>query len=41
MIHILHMLERRYPDRAGTIARTVLLASVGALLAGIGLLMAG
>jgi hypothetical protein len=39
MLHIVHMLERRYPARAGTITRTLLLASASGLLAGAGLLL--
>lgn len=39
MLHIVHMIQRRYPERAGTITRTMLFASGAALLAGIGLLV--
>jgi hypothetical protein len=41
MLHVVHMIRRRLPDRAPTITRTLVLASAGALLAGIGLLMLG
>lgn len=41
MLHIVHMLQRRHPDRAGTIMRTALFASASALVAGAGLLMLG
>lgn len=40
MLHIVHMLERRYPDRARTLTRTLVLASGSALVAGIGMLVA-
>ena len=39
MLHIVKMIERRYPDRAGTITRTLAFASASALLAGVGLLI--
>lgn len=39
MIHVVRMIQRRYPDRAGTVTRTLLVASGSALLAGIGLLI--
>jgi len=41
MLHVVKMIRRRYPDRAGTITRTLVLASGSALLAGIGMLIAG
>lgn len=41
MLHVVHMIRRRYPDRAGSITRSLVLASGSALLAGIGLLMLG
>lgn len=40
MIHVIRMIERRHPGRAGTITHTLLLASASALLAGLGLLIA-
>jgi hypothetical protein len=39
MLHVVKMIERRYPEHAGTITRTLLLASGSALLAGIGMLI--
>lgn len=41
MLHVVRMIQRRYPDRAGTVMRTAVLASGSALLAGLGLLMLG
>lgn len=41
MLHVVHMIQRRYPDRARMITRSLVLASASALLAGIGLLMLG
>lgn len=40
MLHVVKMIERRYPERAGTITRTMLIASGTGLLAGIGMLIA-
>lgn len=40
MLHVVKMIERRYPERAGTITRTLLIASGSALLAGVGILIA-
>lgn len=39
MLHVVRMIQRRYPQRAHTVMRTTLLASGSALLAGLGLLM--
>lgn len=39
MMHVVMMMERRFPNRAGTISRTLGFAS--ALLLGLGLLIAG
>jgi hypothetical protein len=41
MLHVVHMIQRRYPQRAGSITRTLVVASGSALVAGIGLLMLG
>jgi hypothetical protein len=40
MLHVVKMIQRRHPARAGTIMRTFVVASGSALLAGIGLLIA-
>lgn len=40
MLHIVHMLERRHPARAGAIRFSLVFASASALLAGIGMLIA-
>jgi hypothetical protein len=40
MLHVVKMIQRRHPERAGTIMRASVLASASALLAGIGLLIA-
>ncbi len=39
MLHVVHMIERRYPERAGGITRALWLASGSALLAGVGVLL--
>jgi hypothetical protein len=39
MMHVVMMMERRFPERAGTIRRTLGFGS--ALLIGVGLLIAG
>lgn len=39
MLHVIKMIDRRYPERAGSITRTLVIASGSALLAGIGLLL--
>lgn len=39
MLHVVHMIQRRYPDRAAGITRAMLLASGSTLLAGMGLLL--
>lgn len=41
MIHVIHMIRRRYSDRAGTITRILFLTSGSMLLAGVGLLVLG
>jgi hypothetical protein len=40
MIHVVKMIQRRYPERAGSITRTLLIASGSAVLLGVGMLMA-
>jgi hypothetical protein len=40
MLHIVHMIERRHPEKAGTITRALVLASASGLLIGLGLLVA-
>lgn len=40
MLHVVKMIQRRYPERSGGILRTAVIASGSALLAGIGLLIA-
>lgn len=39
MLHVVHMIRRRYPHRASTITRSLVLASASALLVGAGLLI--
>lgn len=39
VLHIVHMIQRRYPDRAPGVTRALLLASGSALLVGLGLLL--
>lgn len=41
MLHVVKMLQRHYPERAGTIMHTAVIASASALLAGLGLLLLG
>jgi hypothetical protein len=41
MLHVLKMIYRRRPERAGSITRTLLIASGSALLAGVGILLIG
>jgi hypothetical protein len=40
MLHVVKMIQRRHPERAGGIMRTAVIASGSALLLGIGLLVA-
>jgi hypothetical protein len=40
MIHVVKMIKRRYPERAGSITRTFVIASGSALLLGVGMLIA-
>ena len=39
MLHVVKMIQRRYPHRAGTILRSFVLASGSLLVIGIGLLL--
>jgi hypothetical protein len=39
MIHIVKLIERRFPEKSGTIIRVLAVLSVGALVIGIGLLL--
>jgi hypothetical protein len=38
-MHIIHLIERRYPQKAPRIIRTLLIASISALAIGVGLLI--
>ena len=40
MIHVVKMIQRRYPDRAGSITRTLVIVFGSALVLGIGMLIA-
>lgn len=40
MIHVVKMIHRRYPERAGSITRMLVITSGSALLLGLGMLIA-
>jgi hypothetical protein len=40
MIHVVKMIQRRYPERGRSITRTLVIASGSAILLGIGMLVA-
>jgi hypothetical protein len=40
MIHVVKMIQRRYPERAGPITRTLVIVFGSALMIGVGMLIA-